>query len=323
MQIGNLKIDTPILLAPMAGVTDYSFRILCKEMGAGVVYSEFVSAHGIIRKNEKTLDMIHFTEMERPIGIQIFGDSPEVMAKAARVVADKFQPDIIDINYGCPVPKITKKGAGSAALKDLCLMDDITTAVVESVPDLPVTVKMRAGWDMSNIVAIEAGPRLEKVGVKAIALHPRTTKQSYKGSANWNLIKELKQTVSIPVIGNGDIKKPEDVVRMFDETGCDAVMVARAALGNPWFFKQATALLLGASLPSIPNTHERIDMCKRHLELLLESRGEHIGTNLMRKQFGWYIKNFPGASSLRQSLVLAKDKEAMEKLLGEANKNHK
>ena len=323
MQIGNLKIDTPILLAPMAGVTDYSFRILCKEMGAGVVYSEFVSAHGIIRKNEKTLDMIHFTEMERPIGIQIFGDSPEVMAKAARVVADKFQPDIIDINYGCPVPKITKKGAGSAALKNLCLMDDITTAVVESVPDLPVTVKMRAGWDMSNIVAIEAGPRLEKVGVKAIALHPRTTKQSYKGSANWNLIKELKQTVSIPVIGNGDIKKPEDVVRMFDETGCDAVMVARAALGNPWFFKQSTALFLGASLPPIPNTHERIDMCKRHLELLLESRGEHIGTNLMRKQFGWYIKNFPGASSLRQSLVLAKDKEAMEKLLGEVNKNHK
>ena len=323
MQIGNLKIDTPILLAPMAGVTDYSFRILCKEMGAGVVYSEFVSAHGIIRENEKTLDMIHFTEMERPIGIQIFGDSPEVMAKAARVVADKFQPDIIDINYGCPVPKITKKGAGSAALKNLCLMDDITTAVVESVPDLPVTVKMRAGWDMSNIVAIEAGPRLEKVGVKAIALHPRTTKQSYRGSANWNLIKELKQTVSIPVIGNGDIKKPEDVVRMFDETGCDAVMVARAALGNPWFFKQATALLLGASLPPIPNTHERIDMCKRHLELLLESRGEHIGTNLMRKQFGWYIKNFPGASSLRQSLVLAKDKEAMEKLLGEVNKNHK
>ena len=323
MQIGNLKIDTPILLAPMAGVTDYSFRILCKEMGAGVVYSEFVSAHGIIRENEKTLDMIRFTEMERPIGIQIFGDSPDVMAKAARVVADKFQPDIIDINYGCPVPKITKKGAGSAALKNLCLMDDITTAVVESVPDLPVTVKMRAGWDMSNIVAIEAGPRLEKVGVKAIALHPRTTKQSYRGSANWDLIKELKQTVSIPVIGNGDIKKPEDVVRMFDETGCDAVMVARAALGNPWFFKQSTALFLGASLPPIPNTHERIDMCKRHLELLLESRGEHIGTNLMRKQFGWYIKNFPGASSLRQSLVLAKDKEAMEKLLGEVNKNHK
>lgn len=319
MKIGHIQIETPILLAPMAGVTDYSFRILCKEMGAGVVYSEFVSAHGIIRENEKTLDMIRFTEEERPIGIQIFGDSPDVMSKAARKVADQFQPDIIDINYGCPVPKVTKKGAGSAALKDLCLMDDLTSAVVEAVPELPVTVKMRAGWDMSNIVAIEAGPRLEKIGVKAITLHPRTTKQSYKGSANWKWIAELKQAVSIPVIGNGDIKKPDDVVRMFEETNCDAVMVGRASLGNPWFFKQITALLNGTSFPPVPSTDERITMCKRHLDLLLESRGEHIGTNLMRKQFGWYIKGFPDASSLRQSLVMAADKEEMEKLLDEIN----
>jgi len=317
MQIGNVKINTPILLAPMAGVTDYSFRILCKEMGAGVVYSEFVSAHGIIRENEKTLDMIRFTKMERPIGIQIFGDAPEVMAQAARVVADKFNPDIIDINYGCPVPKITKKGAGSAALKDLCLMDDITAAVVESVPELPVTVKMRAGWDISNIVAIEAGPRLEKIGVKAIALHPRTTKQSYKGDAKWEWIKELKEVVSIPVIGNGDIKKPEDIIRMFEETGCDAVMVARAALGNPWFFKEASALLNGSSLPHEPSTHDRITMCRRHLDLLLESRGEHIGTNLMRKHFGWYIKGFPGAAILRQSLVTAKNRDEMTTLLNQ------
>ncbi len=319
MKIGHIQIETPILLAPMAGVTDYSFRILCKEMGAGVVYSEFVSAHGIIRENEKTLDMIRFTEEERPIGIQIFGDSPDVMSKAARKVADQFQPDIIDINYGCPVPKVTKKGAGSAALKDLCLMDDLTSAVVEAVPELPVTVKMRAGWDMSNIVAIEAGPRLEKIGVKAITLHPRTTKQSYKGSANWKWITELKQAVSIPVIGNGDIKEPEDVVRMFEETNCDAVMVGRASLGNPWFFKQITALLNGTSFPPVPSTEERIAMCKRHLDLLLESRGEHIGTNLMRKQFGWYIKGFPDASSLRQSLVTAVDKKEMEKLLDEIN----
>lgn len=319
MKIGHIQIETPILLAPMAGVTDYSFRILCKEMGAGVVYSEFVSAHGIIRENEKTLDMIRFTEEERPIGIQIFGDSPDVMSKAARKVADQFQPDIIDINYGCPVPKVTKKGAGSAALKDLCLMDDLTSAVVEAVPELPVTVKMRAGWDMSNIVAIEAGPRLEKIGVKAITLHPRTTKQSYKGSANWKWIAELKQAVSIPVIGNGDIKKPDDVVRMFEETNCDAVMVGRASLGNPWFFKQITALLNGTSFPPVPSTEERIAMCKRHLDLLLESRGEHIGTNLMRKQFGWYIKGFPDASTLRQSLVMAVDKKEMEKLLDEIN----
>jgi len=266
MQIGNVKINTPILLAPMAGVTDYSFRILCKEMGAGVVYSEFVSAHGIIRENEKTLDMIRFTKMERPIGIQIFGDAPEVMAQAARVVADKFNPDIIDINYGCPVPKITKK----------------------------------------------------------IALHPRTTKQSYKGDAKWEWIKELKEVVSIPVIGNGDIKKPEDIIRMFEETGCDAVMVARAALGNPWFFKEASALLNGSSLPPEgsslppePSTHDRITMCRRHLDLLLESRGEHIGTNLMRKHFGWYIKGFSGAAILRQSLVTAKNRDEMTTLLNQ------
>jgi tRNA-dihydrouridine synthase B len=239
------------------------------------------------------------------------------MAQAARMVANKFQPDIIDINYGCPVPKITKKGAGSAALKDLCLMDDITSAVIESVPELPVTVKMRAGWDMSNIVAIDAGPRLEKIGVKAIALHPRTTKQSYKGDARWELIKELKQTVSIPVIGNGDIKKPEDVLRMFKVTNCDAVMVARAALGNPWFFKQSNVLLNGSHRPPEPDAEERIAMCRRHMALLLKSRGEKIGTNLMRKHFGWYIKGFLGAATLRKSLVTAKNRDEMNTLLNQ------
>ena len=315
LNIGNLSIHTPIFLAPMAGVTDYSFRIICKEHGAGIVYSEFVSAHGIIRKNEKTLDMIRFTDEERPIGIQIFGDEPEVMANAARFVADQFKPDIIDINYGCPVPKITKRGAGSAALKDLCLMEEITSAVVESVPQLPVTVKMRAGWDSQRIIVEKAGNQLEKAGVKAITLHPRTTKQYFTGKADWSLIKILKQAVSIPVVGNGDIGTADDVKRMFEETGCDAVMIGRAALGNPWIFGEIKSIFENTSLPPAPLVEDRISTCRRHLNLLVENRGERVGLNLMRKHFGWYIKNFPGAGEFRKELVTAPDsKAALEKL---------
>ena len=315
LKIGNLSIQTPVLLAPMAGVTDYSFRILCKEQGAGIVYSEFVSAHGIIRKNEKTLDMIKFTDEERPIGIQIFGDEPEVMGNAARFVADQFKPDIIDINYGCPVPKITKRGAGSAALKDLCLMEEITSAVVESVPQVPVTVKMRAGWDSQSIVVEKAGSQLEKAGVKAITLHPRTTKQHFTGKSDWSLIKTLKQAISIPVIGNGDINTADDVKKMFEETGCDAVMIGRAALGNPWIFRELKSIFeKGDPLPA-PFISDRISTCRRHLNLLVENRGERIGLNLMRKHFGWYIKGFPGAGEFRKELVTAPDsKTVLEKL---------
>ncbi len=315
-KIGDIEVKSPILLAPMAGVTDYSFRILCKELGAGVVYSEFVSAHGIIRENINTLDLIKFYDEERPIGVQIFGDYPEVMAKAAKYVVDNFQPDILDINYGCPVPKITKKGAGSAALKDLVLMKDITQAVVASVPEVPVTIKMRAGWDLQSIIVEKAGELLEKASVKAIALHPRTAKQTYKGNANWELIKLLKETVSIPVIGNGDITKPDDVFRMYEQTGCDAIMIGRAALGNPWFFKQANALLHGNTAPE-PTIQERVELCKRHFDLLLESRGTRKGLYLMRKHFGWYIKSFPGAADFRVRLVEAESIDSAKSILDE------
>ncbi|HJL85073.1 MAG TPA: tRNA dihydrouridine synthase DusB [Candidatus Marinimicrobia bacterium] len=315
MKIGSIHTESPVFLAPMAGVTDYACRILCKEMGAGVVYSEFVSADGIIRQNQKTLHLIRFQEEERPIGIQIFGNSPEVMAKAARFVADKFQPDILDINYGCPVPKVTKRGAGSAALKDLHLMDEITAAVVQSVPNLPVTVKMRAGWNSTSIVVPEAGERLEKIGVKAITLHPRTAVQSYNDKADWSLIKELKQTVSIPVIGNGDVSAPHRVAEMFEETGCDAVMVGRGALGNPWFFKDSLALLNGKSPPETRSVTERVEICRRHLDLLLEDRGERWGLNLMKKHFGWYIRGFPDAAKHRRALVTALELDEMRQEL--------
>ena len=317
MKIGIIGIETPVFLAPMAGVTDYPFRILCKEMGAGVVYSEFVSADGIIRENTKTLNLIRFEEPERPIGIQIFGNNAETMSQAAEYVADTFQPDILDINYGCPVPKITKKGGGSAALKDLYLMEDITAAVVEAVPELPVTVKMRIGWDQKSIIIPEVGQRLGKIGVKAIALHPRTTKQRYTGKADWHYIKLLKESVSIPVIGNGDVCTTDDMMRMFDETGCDAVMVARAAQGNPWFFREAKARLEGKPTPAPPSLLDIANMCRRHFDLLLENRGERTGTNLMRKHFSNYIKGFPGAASFRQRLVTAPGLPEMRTALNE------
>ena len=315
MNIGKLHIKTPILLAPMAGVTDYPFRVLCKEQGAGVVYSEFVSAHGIIRENSKTLKMIKFSDFERPIGIQIFGDTPQVMHKAAKNISEKFSPDIIDINYGCPVPKITRKGAGSAALKDLCLMDDISAAVVDAVPSIPVTVKMRAGWDKSSLVIPEAGMRLEKLGIKAITLHPRTTKQSYTGNADWKLIKLLKESISIPVIGNGDVKTAQDVLEMMKQTGCDGVMVGRAALGNPWFFNEAVSLFHEGRSSSTPSINQRIIGCKKHFDHMLQWHGEKAGTNLMRKHFGWYIRGFDGASYVRKSLVSALDKKEMISIL--------
>ena len=320
MKIGKIKIDFPVMLAPMAGFTDYSFRVLCKRMGAGLVYSEFVSADGIIRENIRTLEMIRFSEEERPIGIQIFGNDPETMSKAASFVKSNFNPDIIDINYGCPVPKVTKKGGGSAALKDLCLMDDITKAVIEAVPDTPVTVKMRAGWDNDSIIVSEVGDRLQNIGVKAITLHPRTTKQRYKGKANWDLIKILKEDVSIPVIGNGDIFCVDDINKMFDYTQCDAVMIARAAQGNPWIFRQAKNMLTKSDHLDSPSLIEIARMCKTHFNLLIEERGSSTGMNLMRKHLSNYLKGFPGAAYLRQKLVTARTFEVMKNELNNFEK---
>jgi len=305
MKIGNIKIDTPVFLAPMAGYTDYPFRVLCKRSGAGIVYSEFVSADGIIRENIRTLEMIHFTDEERPIGIQIFGNDPEVMSKATDYINKNFKPDIIDINYGCPVPKVTKRGGGSAALKDLCLMDEITCAVIEAANNIPVTVKMRAGWDQNSIIIPEAGIRLEKFGVNAITLHPRTTKQKYTGKANWELIKTLKQSINIPVIGNGDVTNITDIQKMFEYTGCDGVMIARAAQGNPWIFDQAKSLFDKNYNPKTTSLVSIASMCKEHFKLLVNDKGNSTGMNLMRKHFSNYLKGFPKASIFRQKLVTA------------------
>ena len=318
--IGNVKIKSPLFLAPMAGVTDHPFRLICKEYGAGVVYTEFVSANGIIRENLKTLEMMRFTEEERPLGIQIFGDDAEVVGKSAKMVNEMFNPDIIDINYGCPVPKVTKSGAGSGAMKDLCIMDDITSAVIDSVKNTPVTVKMRAGWDQNNIVSTEAGLRLEKIGVKAITLHPRTTAQRFTGKADWKLIKELKKAVTIPVIGNGDINSVDDYKKMIDTTECDAVMIARGALGNPWIFKEINQHIKNENLSSSITLKERINICKRHYKLLKEDKNNHVCLNLTKKHFSWYLKGFDGAAEWRKKFMYSTSTEEVEEHLKDFEK---
>ncbi|MDP6852376.1 MAG: tRNA dihydrouridine synthase DusB [Candidatus Marinimicrobia bacterium] len=317
MKIGKLQIDNPLFLAPMAGVTDHPFRVICRQHGAGVVYTEFVSSNGIIRENMKTLEMMKFTEDERPIGIQLFGEYPEVVGKSAKMVVEMLNPDIIDINYGCPVPKVTKKGAGSAALKDLCLMDDITQAVVEAVPQTPVTVKMRAGWDANHIVSTEAGIRMEEIGVSAITLHPRTTSQQFSGHANWELIKELKDEVNLPVIGNGDVNSPQDYINMKTTTGCDGVMIGRAALGNPWIFKQIVHSHKTQSLAEEPLVAQRLNIARQHFTMLRDYYDEKLCVNLTKKHFSYYFKGFPGASAWRKLLMKTNTVTELDSVLKE------
>ena len=292
----------------MAGITDHPFRTICRRFGAGLVYTEFVSSDGIIRENEKTLNMIKFTNEERPIGVQIFGDNPEVVSKSAIYIYETFKPDLIDINYGCPVPKITKKGAGSAALKDLCIMKDITQAVVESVPNIPVTVKMRAGWNSDNIVSTKAGLLLEGIGVKAIALHGRTTSQLFKGKANWDYIKELKEAVNIPVIGNGDIGNYSDYCKMKEYTNCDAVMIGRGALGNPWIFNNILNKDSDLNF-KINNLKLVVSTCKEHINLLRYNKSKQVSVNLSKKHLSWYLKDFNNAAVYRKEIMASNNIE--------------
>ena len=307
MNIGDIELKNNILLAPMAGVTDLPFRLVCKEMGADIVYTEFVSSNGIIRESKKTFDLIKFIDEERPIGVQIFGEDPDVVALSAKMIYDRCKPDLIDINFGCPVPKVTKKGAGSAALKDLSLMIDITSSVVESVPQIPVTVKMRSGWSENNLVFIEAGKKLEKAGIKAITLHPRTTSQRFEGSANWEHIKELKKNISIPVIGNGDVRNAKDYSDIMSSTLCDAVMVGRGALGNPWIFRDIANVNqdINQSIKEVP-VLEIAEMCEKHFNLLLEHKEERTCLNLTKKHFSWYLKGFKNASTWRKKILFSK-----------------
>ena len=302
MRIGNLIVNSQVLLAPLAGVSNRPFRVLAIKAGAAITYTEMVSSEGIFRNQTKTKEMMAFKPDEQPLGIQLFGANPEVMKKAAEVTVAEFAPDLVDINLGCPVKKVVKKNGGAAVLKDLVLTKDIISAVVEGAGETPVTIKMRTGWDDTKPVFIEAGHIAQEAGAKAVCLHARSRTKGFSGSADWNSIKQLKEALSIPVIGNGDVRTPQDAADMLEETNCDAVMIGRAAMGNPFIFKQINQYLSTGELIDEPSIKEKIEMAQLHALLMKEQFGEERGAKMMRRYLGWYVKGFKDASVLRPKL---------------------
>lgn len=318
--IGNVKITNQVVLAPMAGVCNSAFRRICKEMGCGLIYAEMVSDKAISYNNKKTIDMLYMTEEERPITQQIFGSDKESFVTAAKYIYENMHPDIIDINMGCPVPKVAVRSqAGSALLKDPDKVYEIVKAVVESVP-IPVTVKIRSGWDNNHINAVEIAKIVEKAGASAICVHPRTRSQGYSGKADWNIIKEVKSNVNIPVIGNGDIKTPEDAKKMLDFTSCDAIMIGRGVLGNPWLISNTINYLENKDTYNV-TLEDRINICLKHLKYLKELKNDKLATLEIRNHVSWYFKGIHGSNSLKNEVFKCKTVEEINKLLIDYKEN--
>ena len=309
--------DVPLFLAPMAGISEAPFRRLCKRFGADVVVSEFLSSEGLRRGNERTMEMASFAAEERPMGIQLYGADPGAMAAAAAVVTEVFRPEFVDINFGCPVKKVVKRNGGSACLKDLSLVADVTRAVVAATP-LPVTVKIRSGWDEATRDPVRIALRCQEAGATALTLHPRTRAQSYSGHARWDEIAAVVRALEIPVVGNGDIHTAADVVRMREETGCAGVMIARGSFGNPWIFGEARALLDGHSVPARPTPAERFDVALQHARLTLAVMGDTPRTVVeFRKHLGWYTRGLWSGAELRDRLHRVNSLADVERIFAE------
>ena len=315
VRIGNIEINNKVVLAPMAGVCNSSFRRIVKEMGVGLIYAEMVSDKAIFYNNKKTIDMLYMKDEERPIVQQIFGSDKESFVSAAKFIYEEMHPDIIDINMGCPVPKVAVHAqAGSALLKNPEKIREIVKAVVSSVP-IPVTVKIRSGWDQNHINAVEVAKICESAGACAICVHPRTRSQGYSGKADWNIIKKVKESVSIPVIGNGDIVDIYSAKKMIDETGCDAIMIGRASLGNPWIFKQVIEYIENDKIIDKPSDIEKIDMCLKHLKYLKEIKIEKVAVLEIRNHVAWYLKGIKGSNEIKNKIYLTKDINMIENIL--------
>jgi nifR3 family TIM-barrel protein len=301
LKIGNIEMKNRVVLAPMAGICNSAFRLTVKEFGAGLVCAEMISDKGIVFKNEKTMNLLYIDEREKPLSLQIFGGEKDTLVEAAKFVDQNTNADIIDINMGCPVNKIIKCEAGAKWLLDPNKIYEMVSAVVDAV-NKPVTVKMRMGWDDEHIFAVKNAQAIERAGGSAVSLHGRTRVQMYEGFANWDIIHEVKKSVGIPVIGNGDVNTPQDAKRMLDETGVDGVMIGRAALGNPWMIYSTVKYLETGELVGEPSVREKIDVCLLHLDRLIALKNEDIAVREMRKHAAWYLKGMQGNAKVRNSI---------------------
>ncbi|MDP5276977.1 tRNA dihydrouridine synthase DusB [Chengkuizengella axinellae] len=314
LQIGNIQTKNNVVLAPMAGVCNPAFRLIAKEFGCGLVCAEMVSDKAILHGNERTMQMLFVDEREKPLSLQIFGGDKHSLVEAAKVVDQNTNADIIDINMGCPVPKITKCDAGAKWLLDPSKIEEMVSAVVDAVSK-PVTVKMRMGWDDEHIYAVKNAQAVEHAGGKAVAVHGRTRQQLYTGKANWDIIKEVKQSVNIPVIGNGDVFTPEDAKQLLDYTGCDGVMIGRAALGNPWMLYRTIEYLTNGELLPEPELKEKMRIAMLHLDRLVDLKGENVAVREMRKHMAWYLKGLRGSAKVKDQIMTETTRDGMESIL--------